>query len=220
MANTVHNIIDFEGDEAKIREMFEAIQKDEEGLGSIDFEKILPMPKELDIEESTRTMHGYDQVRLYLNHDDRCDKAKLLALSAEEAKKNVPELFVQSEEEWALGKQALLNQLTYGATTWYGWRMEHWGTKWNAYGQEPGEKNQLRFCTAWSPPTPILAKLAGKYPDLVFHHRWADEALGQNCGEATYSNGSLESYRHLGRVVLTIRNFEVSAYENVVTEVH
>ena len=29
-----------------------------------------------------------------------------------------------------------------------------------------------------------------------------------------------QGYRHLGRVVLTIRNFEGPAYENVVTEVH
>ena len=44
MPNNVMNRVKIIGHEKRIDEIFEAIKQDEHGLGSIDFEKIIPMP--------------------------------------------------------------------------------------------------------------------------------------------------------------------------------
>ena len=44
MPNHVINILSFEGDKAKIRQMLEDIKDNECGLHSVDFNKIIPMP--------------------------------------------------------------------------------------------------------------------------------------------------------------------------------
>jgi hypothetical protein len=44
---------------------------------------------------------------------------------------------------------------------WYGWRVENWGTKWDGYeGRFNYDQTAFTFCTAWSPPLPIIKKLA------------------------------------------------------------
>jgi hypothetical protein len=44
---------------------------------------------------------------------------------------------------------------------WYGWRVENWGTKWDGYeGRFNDDQTAFSFCTAWSPPLPIVKKLA------------------------------------------------------------
>ncbi len=44
---------------------------------------------------------------------------------------------------------------------WYSWRVENWGTKWDGYeGRFNYDQNAFSFCTAWSPPLPIIKKLA------------------------------------------------------------
>ena len=62
MPNHVTNRISFRGDPEAIHRMLEAVKNDEEGYGSIDFNKILPMPKELNIESGSRTTEG---IKLY-----------------------------------------------------------------------------------------------------------------------------------------------------------
>ena len=103
---------------------------------------------------------------------------------------------------WNLGRGAFMNKQKYGVTSWYDWRIKNWGAKWNAYGYEGGvqfDGKSLRFLSAWSPPEPIIAKLAEMYPDLDFTHQWADEDIGYNCGEDEYHNGSLcGEYRPAG----------------------
>lgn len=50
MPNWVQNNIKFSGDTAEIKKMLEAIKNDEINFGSIDFNKIIPMPESLNIE--------------------------------------------------------------------------------------------------------------------------------------------------------------------------
>lgn len=66
MPNHVVNHISLNGDPEKIRSMLEAIKSDELGVGSVDFNKIIPMPKSLDIEESTRTDRGLKAYRDFI----------------------------------------------------------------------------------------------------------------------------------------------------------
>ena len=41
------NVLEFSGDAGKISEMREKIKNDKFGLGTIDFEKIIPMPESI-----------------------------------------------------------------------------------------------------------------------------------------------------------------------------
>ena len=45
MPNHVINILNIDGDKDKVAKMLSEIQNDEYGIGSIDFEKIIPMPE-------------------------------------------------------------------------------------------------------------------------------------------------------------------------------
>jgi hypothetical protein len=47
MPNHVTNILRVSGDQKQIRAMFEAIKDDKIGLGSIDFNKVIPMPEHI-----------------------------------------------------------------------------------------------------------------------------------------------------------------------------
>jgi hypothetical protein len=50
---------------------------------------------------------------------------------------------------------------------WYEQRIEKWGTKWIGYDVSTGG-SAIDFYTAWSPPIPILKKLAELHKDHIF----------------------------------------------------
>ena len=198
MPNHVINILNISGDKDTIGRMLSAIQNDEYGIGSIDFEKIIPMPESLRIESGSTTTRGLkaykDFVSVYTFAGANADK-DLCAIPEEKEKVFLNMRTDIKDEDWKLGRQAFRNELQYGAPTWYEWSIKNWGTKWNAYALDTYENGvtddnpTLSFQTAWSAPHPILAKLAEMYPEVSFEHTWADEDIGQNCGQATYKNG-------------------------------
>lgn len=68
-----------------------------------------------------------------------------------------------------------------GYDGWYTWRLDHWGTKWNAYNERVVKDEatfQLQFDTAWAAPIPILDKLKEEFPTLTFDACWFDEGWG------------------------------------------
>ena len=60
MPNHVRNIIVIETDKEKITEILDAIKNDEKGIGSIDFNKLIPMPETLNIECGSSTRKGLE----------------------------------------------------------------------------------------------------------------------------------------------------------------
>lgn len=78
---------------------------------------------------------------------------------------------------------------------WFHWRVDNWGTKWNAYEQEETIGNKMIFNTAWCPPTPVIDKLATMFPTLKITHRWASEDIGHCCGKRVYQNGAIKTER-------------------------
>ena len=177
MPNHITNLISF-GDQpeqvAAFHQMLRDLRQEDGVYGSIDFNKLIPMPESLNIESGSRTSSGLDAYRRFMNGDK----------TAADFEKEYP-------EEWALGKQAYENIQQYGAPTWYEWCNKHWGTKWNAYScVELGKDDDtLEFYTAWSSVPTILEALSKKYPDQAVSYRWADEDIGSNVGEAVYKNG-------------------------------
>ncbi len=72
-----------------------------------------------------------------------------------------------------------------GHTSWYGWSIGNWGTKWNSYDLEVREdlpgRYRFSFATAWSFPEPIFRKLAELHPGLVFDLVSFDEGWNFAC---------------------------------------
>lgn len=91
------------------------------------------------------------------------------------------ELGINTYED--LGDAYIRNVRMYGYDTWYDWRCDKWGTKWNAYDIFR-DGDSVEFDTAWSCPLPILdqlAKLCHEYK-VSFTGKWADEDVGHNVG--------------------------------------
>jgi hypothetical protein len=74
---------------------------------------------------------------------------------------------------------------------WYDWRVENWGTKWEATDCEltDDDKNFLgyKFDTAWSQPQEFFELVTSQYPKLEFYCVWEEEQ-GWG-GEAVGSSG-------------------------------
>ena len=219
MPNHVINHVSFlDCSRERRQEIFRAIQCENDGeneyygIGTIDFNKVVPMPEDLKIESGSRTVNGIELCLTAANplvdyYGDKkmspADFSDLLeranrgrmfgsyrsSLSKEEIEKITK--YESGESLMQLGRQALLNVVLFGAADWYDWRCMNWGTKWNAYefSDFDEEDGSFSFETAWSAPHPILARLSEMYPDVCIEHFWADEDIGNNCGWAEYENG-------------------------------
>ena len=164
MPNHVRNVLTVSSgtpDIGKIRE--EVAIRDDDGkpvLGTIDFERIVPMPKEI-----------------------------------------------------FRGPLGEVEMQKYGHNNWYDWSIEHWGTKWNAYDFGDGGEQSIIFSTAWNTPEKVLIALSEKYPDAVFRVYYADEMLGDNCGEYRLEGGRITEYgtpdTEVGRIQLGLSVWEL-----------
>ena len=205
MPNHIENYIYLKGDQQKINQVLEDIKSDEYGIGTIDFNKVIPMPESLNIEAGSLTDRGLkaysDFVSVYTlaGGITGLDILNIPKESEDAFRKRKPEI---TDEEWQLGKTAFRNQVKYGHSTWYEWCIDNWNTKWNAYGYEYGDNpeslasnNKIWFNTAWSAPIPVVSELSNKYPDIEFAIEWADEDIGSNCGRMVFKNGErIEEY--------------------------
>lgn len=63
MPNYVKNILSFDGDPAQVDRLFSAIQGEN---GLMDFNKLIPMPSELEIESGSRTAAGFKKYMAFL----------------------------------------------------------------------------------------------------------------------------------------------------------
>lgn len=72
---------------------------------------------------------------------------------------------------------------------WYDWSIENWGTKWDVTETFEDEEGYICFDTAWSTPYTLISNLSEKYPKLIFEVKYADEDLGNNCGQYQLKNG-------------------------------
>lgn len=215
MPNHVTSVITLSGDENRIKAMLEAIQNEEYGVGSVDFNKILPMPESLhmtsgSIEDSAIAV--YISAVNPINEEFEGVKKKDAAEFREMLKKlpvlskkidilmpeneaiNLAEDRYHESVQYLVdkGEKYVSNLIQYGASTWYDWSIANWGSKDNAYGytiDRQIDDDQIYCLTAWTAPHPILQKLSEMYPDITFEHEWADEDIGMNCGRYVYYDG-------------------------------
>ena len=206
MPNHVRNIVSFNVSGEKLNEILNAIKLDEEGIGSIDFNKLIPMPPELNIEKGSNTQKGCELFSGYVNRAQKIinilnnpnidDNQFTKAVSEQkELIKELNGLSGENKHLFDLGKQYNENVNNYGYGDWYEWSVANWDTKWNAYDFSHYE-NTISFSTAWSAPDSVIRAISEKYPDVEVFHRWADEDIGTNLGEREYKNGDIV-YQHI-----------------------
>jgi hypothetical protein len=87
----------------------------------------------------------------------------------------------------------------YGASDWYNWRINKWGTKWESEdtyllferdieGKEELKEIAYRFDTAWGPAIDWQKKVSEDYPNIIFH-LWYEETGMGFCGTLTNFGG-------------------------------
>ncbi len=196
MPNWVENHLYLYGDPKQIQKLKEAVKYDCYGPGTIDFNKIIPMPESLNIESGSRTIDGLKAYKAFIAVYTLCgtiNMDKLLCVPAESEEAFLAQRTDIKPEVFQLGKQAYLNELRYGAKDWYDWCNLHWNTKWNACGYEEGrdysQGDCLWFQTAWDRPEPIIEKLSEMFPEIEMTHEFANEDISMDCGRVTYLAG-------------------------------
>lgn len=173
MPNHVTNLLEVHGEPQRVKDFFAFIAGEN---GEMDFNKVIPMPESLRVEDGSRGQLGMDYLLgLDIRAKERFDK-----LSDDD-----------KEQTLALGRQYIENKKRYGHTTWYGWSRENWGTKWNAYDICSWDGNTIEWNTAWNGSVEIVEKLVEIFPDLEFDYWYADEDSGYNTGRGFGSNGEL-----------------------------
>jgi hypothetical protein len=154
MPNHVTNKLVITGSDEQINDFVSKVNiKTEDGEDGFDFNGLVPMPAEIKDATAPATVVSDD---------------KYASLVAEGA----PIHCISQSHADNLMK-------TYGATDWYDWAVNNWGTKWSAYDVTDWNvfENEavVTFNTAWSPPTKFLINANKLYPNLQFKNTYCDE---------------------------------------------
>ena len=224
MPNHITNILRIEASEeltAQIKSEIKSVDVEGE-TRHIDFNKILPMPESLNITSGSTTENGIAILR-YREGDDR--KIREIMGYAWGSKFDDPEAMIIHMIDKGLAnldeaQKALDNERLYGCRDWYGWSTSNWGTKWNAYSTNDTDVDEVSFETAWSNPYPVIVALSVKYPDAVFHMRYADEDFGHNVGEYSLQNGEVieENIPEGGSSEALTMAADITGYEDYITD--
>ena len=161
---------------------------------TLTFQKAAPMPEELNITSGSSTNQAIALINA--NNGDYKDIDKMLDYqwtakdcgftknATLKTKRNKIIKYLKENttvNEMKEGQQALDNLKKYGYKDWYNWRINNWGTKWDACegGMRDSEwEVEATFDTAWAPPTPWLEKVSAKYKRLKFTLEYSEEGMG------------------------------------------
>jgi hypothetical protein len=175
MPQKFHNIVTVRGPEDKrlsfISKCF--------SRNSFDFNKVIPMPEELDIPAGSQYMMGMMYIRAKAG--DKLLKVFTLDdfyFNVEKESNRLKAMNLLTPLE--LGQQALFNYEKYGYYTWLDWCYDKWGTKWNAFEcVELAPPSQdvyvFTFKTVWCPPVPVYRVLNEMFPELEFSCTGSDK---------------------------------------------
>lgn len=190
MPNWCFNKVVIVGEKEDISKLRELI-----GQNDFDFNKIIPMPTEIDEESVGQTVGNtrafIDGSTKIAHIDLRCKNSKLtfqkdgqptetfysLANAIIEGYLVCPECIKEEKFDKPIKDGVALVQ-KYGFDNWYDWRRANWGTKWNACDSAikwTDKKILLYFNTAWRPADKIYQKLVEMFPNLKIKWDYFDE---------------------------------------------
>ena len=189
MPNHITNLVQFVCPKKKFNEIAEFVRTDNSFLGTVDFNKLIPMPESLKIECGSRGEEGFKLYKDFLKWKEN----QHLKGNQEDALRDYVKQIGADYDVVMLGKQYCENLVNYGATTWYDWSIAHWGTKWNAYDCQEIDHDAmyLQFNTAWSCILPIMKELSKRFPNVSISYSWADEDIGNNVGPVVLLGGKV-----------------------------
>ena len=192
MPNWVTARITLNGSEENVKKVLDFVRTedvDENGkefTRLFDFNKVIPMPEELNIESGSAGNWGMRYILLKAKHAIEYDDNDWDFIKSMEKRK------AENEDDFNrmidLGTKYLMNIAKYGYKDWYDWKVANHGTKWGACDAEV-EGNQITFDTAWSFPAPVIEKLSELFPDVVFEFVYADEDVSNNTACGSLKNG-------------------------------
>jgi flagellar hook protein FlgE len=147
----------------------------------IDFDKIIPMPDDLQIESDS-------YVTILEPTRFRPIPPKWVI---DKELNNLINTKGETDPVTLNFKKAMENVEKYGHATWYTWRVGKWGTKWNAYkyNDSRNTNSTIYFQTAWSAPLPVIEKLSEMFPNVTLTLDYADEDSGSNTGKVVFKGG-------------------------------
>ena len=173
-----------------------------------DFNKIIPMPDELNIERGSinsvgmyflwkktkdNIKKGIDTTKnaiLLNNIEEVFEKTHSYMGNIKDIESRTTWYDTEEKKENALknGENYVNNYMKYGHSTWYEWRINNWNTKWNAMETHITDE-AVYFTTAWSPPVNVIKKLSemvqGRYVYLNY------EGEIDPYGDLKFFNGEL-----------------------------
>ncbi|TDR28934.1 hypothetical protein [Hydromonas duriensis] len=192
MPNYCQNLLSIKGAEHDINNMIQnTFSIHNENCQILDFDKVVPMPKSLNIDAL-----GVTKLTRFLLYPQSFKGMDLPSLMLVDQYADALELpcprfhsiddFIRLLKQTPKGRRYLLeghysyrNQRQYGYTDWYEWRIKHWGTKWGAMHFDCDwscdNEREYSFDTAWSPPVPMIEALAEQYPQLTFKLIYVEE---------------------------------------------
>lgn len=124
-----------------------------------------------------------DDVRAFVECvKDRSDAEHIQPISFERL---VPTPPCSTDDEVAklLGRNSAGDMNYQGMPDWYWWRVEHWGTKWDACDarltyEEGATEAEYYYNTAWAPPEQWVRTVATMFPNLRFTLSYVEEGMG------------------------------------------
>lgn len=201
---------------------------EETGEVEFDFNKVIKMPEELQIEFSSKSDYALSLYLAYINpsvtyygdnnkineeeYKNIISKLKFKTIVSsidnlsEERINNLKEKYSE-KEMLRLGKRQVENVLKYDALNWYEWSVKNWGTKWNAQAFEASPDNRtITFETAWNPALEVMVEISKQNPDVKFAFLYSDEAIGSHVGYMLVKNGNIDFKG-------TFKDYSVDAYK-------
>lgn len=209
MPNYVKNIVRFGKNvpQERIDELFGTILSTRDPKGGdpvkpwFDFDALIPMPEALNIDsgsdnETGILLYQLTQAKLpdSINGDRLAAYMRRNGLSLE-TPGSIPAFLATKDGKRLhdLGRRCVENLRLYGAPTWYEWRSEHWGTKWNSCNSQIDAADRtVSFSTAWAAPMPIAEALVERFPDVGFAWTYASEDIGYDAGRIASADGKLK----------------------------
>lgn len=205
MPNWVTTIMRVRGTPAQLHDFreFAREQKSPEAPDAdsreLDFNKFIPMPASLQISHDSHAEFG---AQLLLGLPCKALSYPWAADKGIHTPAQFMEWLLREHPEQHAGAGAMaVNYREHGHFSWYGWAVEHWGTKWNACdtevlgevppnGEQASAELAYRLNTAWALPEPVLYAMSFRFPGLEFSGTFSEESDAFH-GEFVGSKGEM-----------------------------
>ncbi len=195
MPNHITNKLKINADKTLVQQIknYLKTEYDNGTVIGMDFNKIIPMPKSLNIESGTKEDLALSiYIREHPDSEKKIKRAKTFFIqhNHKEILERLKYCDMSYKDLLELGEKYYKNILDYGHSTWYDWCNDYWGTKWNAYKSDLEDtEDTIYFLTAWAGVPKLIEMLSYKFPEAEFEYQYADEDFGCNVGSFLFKNG-------------------------------